>query len=228
LPEKCPDVEGFEIAATNISSQQVGGDYYDCIQLDEKHVCVTIADVSGKGIPASLLMANVQASLHALIDSDQSLSFVTSKINNIIHRNTGHDKFITFFAGIIDIENYTFTSVNAGHNPPYLYRANDSSLKLLEKGGLILGMMANMSYEQEMNQLHSGDWIIMFTDGISEAMNENEEEFEEHRIETVIKQNIEVSAEKMKDNILAAVKEFTAGTPQSDDITMIIVKVTNK
>ena len=224
LPKKCPPLKNYEIAAMNIPSRQVGGDYYDCIELDENYVCLAIADVSGKGIPASLLMANIQASLHAIVESKKNLCEITAKINNIIHRNTGYDKFITFFGGFLDTEHNTFTSVNAGHNPPYLYH-KDGSFQLLEKGGLILGMMPNMLYEQEATQLQSGDWIIMFTDGISEAMNDKNEEFEERRIEEIVSKNLTASAEKMMNKLYAAVKNFTEDVPQSDDITMIVVKV---
>ena len=224
LPKTCPRLQGFEIAATNIPSQQVGGDYFDCIILDDNRVCLAIADVSGKGIPASLLMANIQASLHAIIDSDQDLSSLTTKVNNIVHKNTGHDKFITFFYGILDTTDNRFTSVNAGHNPPYLYRAEKGDFQMLDTGGLLLGMLPNMPYEVESNQLHPGDWIVMFTDGISEAMNADDEEFEEHRIEAVIRENVSASAEEMKESLLSAVHAFTAGVPQSDDITVIVVK----
>ncbi len=225
LPRSCPQCPGFEISAINLPSRQVGGDYYDCIQLDEDHVCLAIADVSGKGVPASLLMANIQASLHAIIDKNLDLSWITAKINNIIHRNTGHDKFITFFYGILDIRERTFTSVNAGHNPPYLYHSHEDRFELLQKGGLLLGMIPNMSYEKERMQLRPGDWMIMFTDGISEAFNANDEEFGEKRIEAFIRDNCHTSAEMMKEKLISAVKEFTAGVPQSDDITMIVVKV---
>lgn len=224
LPRTCVALENCEIAGMNIPSQQVGGDYYDCIRIDENRICLAIADVSGKGIPASLLMANIQASLHATIDSKENLSTITAKINNIVHRNTTFDKFITFFSGILDINRRTFTSVNAGHNPPYLFH-RDGRFQLLEKGGLLLGMMPNMPYQQETIQLQAGDWIIMYTDGVSEAMNDRDEEFEEHRIEEIVRQNLTVSAEEMKQKIYEAVKNFTTGVPQSDDITMIVVKV---
>ncbi|MBD3290991.1 SpoIIE family protein phosphatase [candidate division KSB1 bacterium] len=224
LPKSCPKIPGFEIAAMNIPSRQVGGDYYDCISLDSNRTCLAIADVSGKGIPASLLMSNVQAGLHAMIDSGMRLSEIAAKINNMVHRNTGYDRFITFYFGILEHDSRKFGCVNAGHNPPYLFH-QDGSFQLLDKGGLILGMMPNIVYQKEEVQLQSGDWIIMFTDGVSEAMNEHDEEFEEHRIEEIVKANLQASAEEMKDALYKAVKNFTKGVPQSDDITMVIVKV---
>jgi len=224
LPKQCPHLNFYEIAVMNVPTRQVGGDYYDCIQLDEKHVCVAIADVSGKGMPAALLMANIQASFHAIVDTEKQLNDITGRINNIIHRNTGLDKFITFFTGMLNVEQNTFSSVNAGHNPPYHYH-KDGTFQLLEKGGLLLGMMPNMPYQQETVKLVSGDWIVMYTDGISEAMNKDEQEFEERRIESIVSKNLHVSAEEMKQKLYKAVTDFTFGVPQSDDITMVIIKV---
>jgi len=225
LPQGCPFVEGFEIAAMNIPSRQVGGDYFDCIDLGENDVCIAIADVSGKGIPASLLMSNLQASLQALIDVNSDPCDVAFKINNLIHKNTGYDKFITFFFGMLNISEKTFTYVNAGHNHPFWLIHTENTIKELDKGGLIIGMMKNTPFQKESITLQSGDWIIMFTDGVSEAMNEKEEEFEEHRIKDIIINNLELNAEDMKNKIYDAVKAFTKGVPQSDDITLIVMKV---
>ncbi|MFQ5676661.1 MAG: SpoIIE family protein phosphatase, partial [bacterium] len=224
LPDACPVIENFDIAAMNLSSREVGGDYYDCIKLDEEKYAITIADVSGKGAPAALLMANLQASLHALVNTDLNISEITSRINNLIHRNTGYDKFITFFFGILNVKEKTFTCVNAGHNPPYLFH-KDRSFDLLEEGGLILGMMPNMPYSFQKVQLEPGDCIVMFTDGVSEAMNGKEEEFEEKRIEECVVKNFDCSAEGIMQNLLASVKEFSKGQPQADDITIMTIKV---
>lgn len=224
LPKKCATLKEYEIVAMNVPSQQVGGDYYDCIDLEDDNICLAIADVSGKGIPASLLMANMQASLHATIESDRTLSEITRKINNIIHKNTGYDKFITFFCGILDTKNHKFISVNAGHNPPYVFH-KDGSFGLLSEGGLILGMMPNMPYQQESTTLECGDWIIMYTDGVSEAKNKFDEDFEEFRIEEIVRKHLHASASEMKDHLYNAIKEFSTDVPQSDDITMILVKV---
>ena len=224
LPKSCPQPQGFEIYGINVPSRQVGGDYYDCIQFDENHFGICIADVSGKGAPASLLMANLQASLHALSSADYNIAEMTSKINNLVYQNTGLDKFITYFYGILDSTEKTFTYINAGHNPPYLCHA-DGSIETLEKGGLLLGMMPNMPYEMETRELQSGDIILMFTDGISEAMNPEEEEFEEHRIEAVLRKEINSTAQNVVEQITHAVKEFVRNAPQSDDITMVCLKM---
>ncbi len=224
LPKSCPNITGYDISAMNIPSQQVGGDYYDCIVQDDHHVCLAIADVSGKGIPASLLMANMQASLHATMDNTDDLCTKVAKINNMIYRNTGLDKFITFFCGVLNHATNEFISVNAGHNPPYLFH-EDGSFELMEEGGLLLGMLSDMQYKQQTTRLRSGDWIIMYTDGVSEAKNAADEDFEEHRIEAIVRAHLDVTADDMKNILYEGIQTFTKGMPQSDDITMIIVKV---
>lgn len=224
LPGSCPKLDGFDIAAINLSSRQVGGDYYDCIQLDERRYALSIADVSGKGVPASLLMSNLQASFHALVKTGLEPGEMTARINNLIHRNTDFDKFITFFFGILDIKDRTFTSVNAGHNPPYVFH-DDGTFQTLNEGGLILGMMPDVIYNSETVQLQSGDCLVMFTDGVSEAMNALEEEFEEKRIEQCILENYHLGAQELLEKLIASVMEFAQGQPQADDITCFIVKV---
>jgi sigma-B regulation protein RsbU (phosphoserine phosphatase) len=198
----------------------VSGDYFDCFQLNSDKICLTIADVSGKGMGASLLMANLQAVLHALMEPNAILTEVAGKINNLIHRNTNYDKFITFFFGILDLKKSMFNYVNAGHNPPIWLRKN-GNVELLEKGGLILGMMPNVPYQQETIPLELGDWIVMFTDGVTEATNADDVEFEEKRLIEVIRANKDKAANVMKDQILAAVREFSVGQAQGDDITLL-------
>jgi len=224
LPTESPKLDGFDIAAVNISSRQVGGDYYDCIKLSDTQYAFCIADVSGKGAPAALLMANLQAALHALLNTGLDITEVVARINNLIHRNTDYDKFITFFFGVLDLTTREFTCVNAGHNPPYIFHS-DRTFQTLNEGGLILGMMANVPYESETVTLQRGDSIVMYTDGVSEAMNAAEEEFEEHRIEETVAAHYDASAQGLLDELIAAVVAFAEGQPQADDITGLIIKV---
>jgi len=224
LPKSLPELEHFEIVALNDSSRQVGGDYYDCIKIDDTSYAIAIADVSGKGAPASLLMSNVQASLHSLIGTDLVNTKMIQKINNLIYSNTSADKFITFFYGILDIEKFTYTSCNAGHNPPYLFH-EDGSFQLLEQGGLLLGMFPDMKYEIEEVSLKPGDWLILYTDGVNEAINEQDEEFGTERIEMIVRKNMGNSAQEMLDALLFEIRAFANNVPQSDDITMVIIKI---
>lgn len=224
LPDSCIKIENYDLASINIPSRHVGGDYFDCIKLNDNNYAFCIADVSGKGVPAALLMSNLQASLHALLNTGLNIDEITFRINNIVYRNTTIDKFITFFFAVLDIKARTLTSVNAGHNPPYLFH-KDGSFQTLTEGGLLLGMMPNMPYSVEKVHLQPGDGILMFTDGVSEAVNINEEEFEEKRIEACIVENHERLAEEILQTLIKSVKGFSEGLPQADDITALVLKV---
>ncbi|MFQ5636416.1 MAG: GAF domain-containing SpoIIE family protein phosphatase [bacterium] len=224
LPDSSPQLERYEIAADNVSSLHVGGDYFDCIKIEDNLYSFCIADVSGKGAPAALLMSNLQASLHALINTGLRIDEITFRINNLIYRNTTYDKFITFFLGVLNLSERTFTSVNAGHNPPYLFH-KDGTFQNFEEGGLILGMMPNIQYDTETVSLESGDCIVMFTDGVSEAMNSKEEEFEEKRIEACVLDNYDLSAEGILQTLKKAVYDFAQDQPQADDITIQVIKI---
>ncbi len=223
LPSKLPQLNGYEIAAVNIPSRQVGGDYFDIISISENKYGIAIADVSGKGAGAALLMANLQASLHALATSNIRIGEMISRINNLIYQNTALDKFITFFYGELDTKENTFTYCNAGHNPPYRVDEKGKVVELMV-GGIILGMMKDVVFETATVTIKPGDRIVMFTDGITEAMNEKEEEFGEERLKKLIQKWPNVSSQELMDKIISEVKEFSKGTPQDDDITMVILK----
>jgi sigma-B regulation protein RsbU (phosphoserine phosphatase) len=223
LPKEAPQLGDYELAALNIPTHQVGGDYFDYFPIDGERHAICIADVSGKGVPAALIMSNLQATLHAMMTAEVPFEQIVARINNSVHRNTSFDKFITSFFALFDRQTSTLTTINAGHNPPYLFHA-DGSFETLTEGGLLLGMFANAPYKSETQQLRSGDWVVMYTDGVSEAMNAQDEEFGEKRIEDVIRNNLNNSAAGMVEAIATAVKEFTAGMSQSDDITLVVLR----
>ena len=225
LPSVIPTIPGIEIAATNISSKQVGGDYYDVLQIDEHRHIIAIGDVSGKGTPAALLMANLQAIIRALAPLDLPLSQFTHRVNELMCTNTGGNKFVTFFWGIIDDRDRTLTYVNAGHNYPFLLH-EDKSVQRLDKGGMILGVMrAVPPYDQETLHLRSDDLLVLFTDGVSEAMTRDSVEYGEPRLENLLPVIRHLKAQEIAEAIHKDVLEHTKGAPQSDDITMMIVKV---
>ncbi|MBZ0199002.1 MAG: SpoIIE family protein phosphatase [Ignavibacteriaceae bacterium] len=224
LPKNLPAFSNFDIAAVNVSSKQVGGDYYDVIQLNENNCCVAIADVSGKGVPASLLMANIQAFLKVICKHGMNIDEATALINDLITDNTSDGKFITFFWGIINNDEKTFEYTNAGHNPPLLVR--DGKISKFEKGGIILGVMKTMMpYLKETVKLKKDDVLILFTDGVSEAMNRNGDEFSDERLEHQAIKLAEKSADEILTAIQTEVQNFTSGAAQSDDITIMVVKV---
>ena len=224
LPQTLPRYSNFDLAAINMSSKQVGGDYYDVITLDDDRFCVAIADVSGKGAPASLLMANIQAFLQVICRQDLNIVESTALINDLISANTSDGRFITFFWAVINNEEKKMTYVNAGHNHPLLVR--DGEIRKLNKGGMILGVMeTTIPYESETIKLQKDDVIVLFTDGISEAMNKESEEFSDERLEENSIKLSSLSAKEILDGIKNEVTDFTKGAAQSDDITMVIVKV---
>ena len=228
LPHTMPDVPGFEIAATSIPSQQVGGDYFDFLETESGHLGIAIADVSGKGISAALLMSNIQAGLRAQIITGGEVSEIALRMNNLLVRSTDTHMFATFFFGILDRTRAVFTSTNAGHNPPLLLRA-DGPIERLEAGGLILGFLSDQHYGQESVAIEPGDLLVLFTDGITEAagpspQGDSSNLFGEERLIDILRANRSATAGGIQAAILQAISEHTAGLPQNDDITLVIIK----
>ena len=229
LPHEMPQLLGFEIAGTSIPSKQVGGDYFDFLDLGKGKLGIAIADVSGKGIPAALLMANLQASLHAQTLEIENVSEVAIRINNLLVKSTDANMFVTFFYGLLDRNKSTFTSSNAGHNPPILLRA-DQTMERLKDGGLVLGFLPDQKYKQQTTTLQPGDVLVLYTDGITEARSPEKEKsvedklFDEDRLVKVIKKSASLSAREIQSAILQAVSAHTKNTPQGDDITLVIIK----
>jgi len=225
LPATMPKLEGYNIHGLNLPSKQVGGDYYDIIRLNENECLFTIADVSGKGMPASLLMSNLQAALQTLATERYSLSQITGKLNNLIYANTSIDKFITFFIMKLHLPSGKYEFVNAGHNPPYHFQQN-GQYKTLDDGGIILGMMPDVAYETGLGQMSLNDGIIMFTDGVTEAMDTEEREFEEKRLIRFLEENFQrFRSEELNRHLIDRLEEFTGGTlTKTDDVTILTLK----
>jgi phosphoserine phosphatase RsbU/P len=224
LPREIPEIPGFDFSAVNVSSQQVGGDYYDIVPVSGDSYIIAIGDVSGKGTPASLLMANVQATIRALAPFGLSLGEATGRVNNIITSNTGNEKFITFFWGILDPVRKTYRYVNAGHNPPYVLRA-DGRIEQLTEGGLILGVMQTlMPYQEGEVTLGEGDAVVLYTDGVSEAMNLQGEDYGDERLEQFVRSLRHTTARDIIDALRGELASYTAGAPQSDDITIVVLR----
>jgi sigma-B regulation protein RsbU (phosphoserine phosphatase) len=225
LPSVLPDTSPVDISPRNIPSRQVGGDYYDVMDLGGRTFLLTIADVTGKGIPASLIMANVQAMVHMLAPLDMPLSEKTARINDVIFQNTPSDTFVTFFWGILDCNDMSLFYVNAGHNPPMIFREGLPKPIELTKGGVILGAVpTHFPYECERVELKQGDIVVMFTDGITEAMSAEDVEFGEDGIINVMRNTNARDASGYADAIIHAIDEFTNGR-YSDDVTLMTLMV---
>lgn len=224
LPKKFPATKHFSIAAINETARQVGGDYYDIVKLDEHRTLIAIGDVSGKGVQAALLMANVQAFLKSICKQNIPLDEASNLINDLVSENTSGGSFITFFWGILDDRNLELSYVNAGHNPPLLYSSDEE--KKLKTGGMILGVMETLvPYIAETVQLKKGDALVLFTDGITEAWDSSNQDYTDERLEKLCFENKDKSAEEIINLIRDDVKNHTKGAEQSDDITALVVKV---
>ncbi len=224
LPKEMPNLPGFDIAGKSLPSRHVGGDYFDFIALSETKILVAIADVSGKGMPASLIMANVQAALRVLAPMNLLLPELVFKLNNLIYSNTSSDKFITFFIGVLDTETARFNYINAGHNPPVLFNSETRSMSQLTDGGLILGVLEdNDEYLEGVVDIATGDVLLLYTDGITESMSDTHEEYGTERLEACLLRNLRLPAENIIESIIDEVTDFSTNNQQYDDLTLIVV-----
>jgi len=223
LPLEIPQMAGYEIASAWQSARLVGGDYFDILPLDEQTLGLCIADVAGKGMPAALLMSNLQAAVRGLSSLSVAPHLLCSRLNSIVHRNTDSDRFITFFYAQLDGPARRLTYVNAGHNAPFVVRS-DGSHQRLREGGTVLGVFATRDYELGSAQLFPGDRVILFTDGVTEVCNPAGEEFGEARLLRLLEAHRALSAGALQAKILAEAAEFSGGRWQ-DDATLLVLAV---
>ena len=224
IPKELTKIEGYEIAGINIPSKEVGGDYYDCIKLNNGKVAVIIADVTGKGIAAALLVNTLNASLYSYLEFDLPLTDIADRLNKLIYRSTPSDRFITFFMAVLDPATGELEVVNAGHNPILLLREN-GALEQIEAGGIGLGMLDfGIPFTGQSLKLEKGDKLFLYTDGIPEAMNLDEEEYSDERMFEFFKKNSNLPSVKFIDAIVQDVKKHVGTANQSDDITCLILE----
>jgi len=224
LPKVLPATPGLEMAACCIFSLEVAGDYYDVIPLEDERTLLAVGDVAGKGAGAAMIMANVQASLRALSGVHVELGQAVGRLNEVIHGNTELDQFITFFAGLYDPAERQLTYVNAGHNPPRVIRANGET-ETLEIGGPILGVLPAVPFEQGTIRLEPGDILLGFTDGVSEAVGAEGEQFGEDRIADLVRAHSGEGLEQVVEHIREAVEAFSGSSAFADDFTLLIARV---
>lgn len=223
-PKETPEITKYNAAGISIPASQVGGDYYDFIPVPNSNkIGLVVADVSGKGMAAALLMATVRSVIRAQVENNHSPSEIIARVNNAIHRDTPADKFITMFYGELDPDNHTFEYVNAGHNPPYLVDHTTKKLTPLEEGGLMLGVMKNMSYDCKKISISPKQQLVIFTDGVTEAQNSKKEFLEEDGLEKWILNKPGLSSEELLNQMKTLVFNFQGDEPQFDDITAIVI-----
>jgi sigma-B regulation protein RsbU (phosphoserine phosphatase) len=225
FPQKVPKSGGLECDGVCRPARGVAGDYYDFLEIDRGHLGIALGDVAGKGISAALLMASLQGALrsHASL-SDGGPADAASDINAQIHALTDAHRFATFFWAIFDEARRTLTYVNAGHNPPMLLRAS-GALERLTVGGPPLGVFADSRYRQDTVALASGDLLVVYSDGITEAPDPADDEFGEPRLERVLRANAKRPAGALCGAVLSAVEAFQSGTAQVDDMTVVAARV---
>lgn len=223
LPKHLPDPAGYEIAGISIPAKEVGGDYYDFIPLPNDRLVFCLGDVSGKGIPAALLMANLQATLRGQTLGSSCARECLEHSNTLLYNSTDSEKFATLFYAILDTRDHRLCFANAGHNHPFLV-SKTGAVQRLKTIGIPLGFLEQFEFSEHSLSFEPGEMLVVFSDGISEAMNSFEEEFGEQRLQEMIQAYRDQSARKMVDIIIAAVNDFVSGNEQTDDITLICIK----
>jgi uncharacterized protein YndB with AHSA1/START domain len=223
MPKEIPQMPGLEISASWRPARIVGGDYFDVFKFGASRLGLCIADVSGKGMPAALLMSNLQAVVKARAAENSSPKELVENVNRMMSRNTTEAKFITLFYGLVDVDRKTLQYANAGHNAPVLTREDGVQVRL-EQGGLIVGAFQESVYDQGEIDLRPGDRLVMFTDGLSEAVDGNGEEFGEERLAEASRCNRQLSAEALHRCLLDRVTDFCGGEFE-DDATVLVVAV---
>ena len=223
VPLEIPQLPGYEIDAAWRPARSVGGDYFDVLKFNEDSLAVSIGDVTGKGVPAALLMSNLQATVHGFAGPQVQPADLCARVNQATLPHVGENRFITFFYGLLDAPAHRLTYVNAGHNPPLLVR-RDGSCRRLRDGGPVLGLVPNWDGQPGLVELSPGDRLILFTDGITEATNARGEEFQEERLVTLITAYRHLRPGAIREKIMMAVGQFT-GDKWNDDATLLVLGV---
>lgn len=223
LPREIPQVAGYEIATSWQSARVVSGDYFDVLALGQNMLGLCIADVAGKGIPAALLMSNLQAAVRGLSSPSLAPDALCNNLNSLVWRNTHTDRFITLFYAHLEGKTRRLCYANAGHNPPIVLR-RDGSQERLQEGGGVLGVFETQNFDLGTVDLSPGDRLVLFTDGVTEASNREDEEFGEQRLLALLEKHRALPAGAIKEKIAAAISEFSGGH-LTDDATLLVVGV---
>jgi sigma-B regulation protein RsbU (phosphoserine phosphatase) len=224
LPERAPDMPGLDCAAFFRPAKMVGGDYYDFVQTPDGRLAFTLGDVSGKGIPAAVFMASIQASLRIpLRRGPESLTGLVGELNNSVHASASAGRYSTLFCGIIDPRSGRLNYVNGGQSAPMLVRG--ASIERLSSGGFPVGMLPMASYEEGATEMAPGDVLVCFSDGISEACNPREELWQESDMEAVLRGAPIATAQEVTERLVREADAFAGGAEQADDMTVVTIRL---
>jgi len=224
LPAEAPKLDALDLHGINIPSYKIGGDYFDFIPIVDGHLGIAVADVAGKGIPASLIMASFRAFLRAEIRNNYAIRTILAKVNRVLKETLRDDQFVSAFYGVLDLARRRFTYSNAGHHPAILFRA-DGKRKYLKSGGLVLGIFDGITYNEQFIDLAAGDLLLLYTDGLVEAENPDGEMYGRARLEQFVRANARMDARALCDAIYADMSRFTRATRPADDTTIVIAKI---
>ena len=222
-PTAPPQVDGYELQGISFPFYEIGGDYYDFIERDDGRLVIALGDVSGKGTAAALLMSSLHAAIHAQSASHNTLSATISAVNRYLADNIPANRFVTLFYAELDPDSGALSFLNAGHNPPLIVHSA-GTVEQLASGGLPLGIKPDAEYREGRTQLQHGDVLVIYSDGVTEAVSPTGEEFGATRLYEVVSRNIEASAAGIRDRIESSLTKFAQGTSAADDITLVIVK----
>ena len=225
LPAKAPFVPGLDLAGHNAPCRTVGGDYYDFFPYENGRVAMVLGDVSGKGMPASLLMMSLQARVQVLIEEPENLGSVLTRLNRLTAINCPSNRFITFFMCLLDGSTGDLVFANAGHNPPLVMRATGEA-EWLEASGCVLGVLPMMKYDESRNCLDAGDVLVVFSDGVTDALSPQGEEFGEQRLADAVRKHRGESSAAILEGVNQAIANWAAGTPLPDDLTLLVARRT--
>ena len=223
LPTKLPALPGYEYVAVALPAREVAWDLYDFIRLDPNRVGVSIGDVSGKGLPAALLMAHIQAAVRDVAHETQDTGTCVTLLNQRLVASTAPEKFVTLVYGVLDAQNHTFRYCNAGHNPPY-HVSVSGEVRELPAGGTLLGIVEGMEYTEESITFEPGEILVLYTDGISEATNVRKELLGDERLMEVCAAQRNQPAAAVRDAILDAVMKHQGAEPAADDMTVLVIR----
>jgi serine phosphatase RsbU (regulator of sigma subunit) len=223
LPTQAPKVPGVALAGHNAACRTVGGDYYDFIPYPNGKVAIALGDVSGKAMPAALLMTSLHARVRVLAEDPPEVAEMMNRLNRATAANCPSNRFVSFFFSVFDPATGILTYANAGHNPPMIVRSQ-GHIDLLEGGGLLMGILPSARYEAYTAQLNPGDSLLLYSDGVTEATNAAGEEFEEERLGRVLQANAAKGPNEIVEAVTRAVHEFSAGAPVADDLTLVVAK----
>jgi phosphoserine phosphatase RsbU/P len=223
LPEAAPEIAGYEIAGKSIPAQIVGGDYFDFITMSEQRLAICVGDVSGKGLPASLLMANTQATVRGQTLVNPSARECMERSNMLLFDSTSPEKFVTMFYSILDVSSHQLSYCNAGHDSPYLLSTTAAPFRL-DVGGVPLSAVEQFPFQEGAITLQPGDLLVICSDGIAEAMDVNHVQFGEERLSTLLDRLRNESAAGVIEEIVAAVRAHAGPAPQADDMTVVVLR----